>query len=86
MFGPTILCFPDLNKKACDPYLSRREIGQLGENCSNPQAFDNLCELVCRDQTRVVNAINHLAHRGTSLIRNCLLLGAYSRTMPRALR
>ena len=24
--------------------------------------------------------------RGTSLIRNCLLLGPYSRTMPRALR
>ena len=25
------------------------------------------------------------AYRGTSLIRNCLLLGPYSRTMPRAL-
>ena len=28
----------------------------------------------------------HLPYRGTSLIRNCLLLGPYSKPMPRALR
>ena len=28
----------------------------------------------------------HGMYRGTSLIRNCLLLGPYSRAMPRALR
>ena len=67
----------------------RRQYRRLNYPVFTTLSYEHVQQFLVRDTLRLVRtryALGPYHYRGTSLMRNFLLLGAYSRPMPRALR